>query len=150
MPPIPEHTRKCRGVWKGEKGRCTRYARYFFIFFPLTNVLTSTTIPPPTNNEKCAIKGAFFVFSRSYGLPHPPEHEKHDLWSCFSCLCPTSPSQTHQMHPTHHYPPPTAHPTPPPSTKFNPHIPNTRTCPQGHVLVFGMRGLNLADGGGVG
>jgi len=27
---------------------------------------------------------------------------------------------------------------------------NTRMCPQGHVLVFGMKGLDLVGGGWVG
>ena len=40
------------------------------------------------------------------------------------------------MRPIHRHQPLTAHPTLPPPAKFNPHIPNTRTCPQGHVLVF--------------
>ncbi len=124
---------------KREKGGCTWYARYFFIFFPLTNVLTSTTLPPPAEHEKCAIKGALFVFGGSYGLPHPPEHEKHDHRSRFSCLCSTSPFPTHRTHPTRRHQPPLAHPTPPPSAKsnpHNPHNPNTRMCPCGHILVF--------------
>jgi len=53
-------------------------AIYFIFFFHLTNILTSITAPPPAEHKEHTIKGAFFVFGRSYGLTHPREHEKHE------------------------------------------------------------------------
>jgi len=92
------NTRTRKGMQRGtEKGKGRVYTvRLLFIsfFLPLTNVLTSTTPPPLAEDEKPTIKGAFLVFGRSYDLPHPPEHEKHDPMSHFSCSG-TSPSFPH-------------------------------------------------------
>jgi len=99
-----------------------------YLFFPhLTNVLTSTTAPPPTEHKERALYGAFFVFGGSYGLPHPTEHEKRDTWSHFSCLRPAATCPTRRIRPTCHHTSPTC--------SLPPLVSNTRTRPQGRVLV---------------
>jgi len=68
-----------RGTERG-KGRVYTVCPLFIsIFFHLTNILTSTTLPPPAEQEGHALYGMFSMFSVSYGLPHPPEHEKRDI-----------------------------------------------------------------------
>jgi len=78
---------ECRGARKREKGGCTRYACYLFSFlFILLTFLqpvASTSPPPPAEHHKRALYGVFIMLSGSYGLTHPPEHEKRD------CISPT-------------------------------------------------------------
>ena len=74
MRPQYKNTRgNAEGYGKGKRAGVHSTPAIFLFFFPLTNVLTSTTPPPLTEDEKRAIKGAFFVFSGSYDLPHPPD-----------------------------------------------------------------------------
>jgi len=99
-----------RGMGKGKGRVYTVRPLFISFFFHLTNVLTSTTAPPPAEHEERALYGTLFVFSGSYGLPHPTEHEKRDhIGRVFRvCVLLALPNPPNVSYP----PPPASHSSP--------------------------------------